>query len=188
MAIALSPDRQTIAIDLQGGLWTLPIKGGAARAHHRRVLRRAAAGVVAGRQDHRVPGLPRRHVAHLDRRGRRHESDGGHLGSVRRSRAALVAGRRAHRVLVRSQRQLRHLDARREDPAGDAGDQGSGERLHADAGRPTARRSRSSRIARRRPASTPIAPGGAERLLVERRRAPSARRRGRPTAKTSSTA
>jgi Tol biopolymer transport system component len=31
MALALSPDRQTIAIDLQGGLWTLPIKGGAAK-------------------------------------------------------------------------------------------------------------------------------------------------------------
>lgn len=30
MAIALSPDRQTVAIDLQGGLWTLPIGGGAA--------------------------------------------------------------------------------------------------------------------------------------------------------------
>jgi Tol biopolymer transport system component len=30
MAIALSPDRQTIALDLQGGLWTLPVRGGAA--------------------------------------------------------------------------------------------------------------------------------------------------------------
>jgi Tol biopolymer transport system component len=31
MAIALSPDKQTIAIDLQGGLWTMPVKGGAAK-------------------------------------------------------------------------------------------------------------------------------------------------------------
>jgi len=31
MAMALSPDKQTIAIDLQGGLWTLPIAGGTAR-------------------------------------------------------------------------------------------------------------------------------------------------------------
>jgi Tol biopolymer transport system component/imidazolonepropionase-like amidohydrolase len=31
MAIALSPDRQTIAMDLQGGLWTLPVAGGTAR-------------------------------------------------------------------------------------------------------------------------------------------------------------
>src|SRR5687768_7291166 len=31
MAIALSPDRQTIAMDLQGGLWTVPVHGGAAR-------------------------------------------------------------------------------------------------------------------------------------------------------------
>src|SRR5262245_33710651 len=31
MAIALSPDKRTVAIDLQGGLWTVPIAGGAAR-------------------------------------------------------------------------------------------------------------------------------------------------------------
>jgi Tol biopolymer transport system component len=31
MAVALSPDRQTLAIDLQGSLWTLPIAGGAAK-------------------------------------------------------------------------------------------------------------------------------------------------------------
>jgi Tol biopolymer transport system component len=30
MAIAVSPDRQTIVLDLQGGLWTLPIGGGTA--------------------------------------------------------------------------------------------------------------------------------------------------------------
>ena len=31
MAIALSPDKQTIVLDLQGGLWTMPVKGGAAK-------------------------------------------------------------------------------------------------------------------------------------------------------------
>jgi Tol biopolymer transport system component len=31
MAIALSPDHQTIVMDLQGGLWTLPVRGGVAK-------------------------------------------------------------------------------------------------------------------------------------------------------------
>src|SRR5678815_5502587 len=31
MAVAVSPDRSTLVIDLQGGLWTLPVGGGTAK-------------------------------------------------------------------------------------------------------------------------------------------------------------
>ena len=31
MAVAVSPDGQTLAIDLQGGIWVVPARGGAAK-------------------------------------------------------------------------------------------------------------------------------------------------------------
>ena len=187
MALALSPDRQTMAIDLQGGLWTVPIKGGAAKR------------IIDEYDDARQPswspdGRSIAFQAYRDGTWRiwtvgagRHGCGGDHLRTVRRSRAALVAGWHAHRVLVRSQRQLRHLGARRERPAGDAGDEASCERLHAHMVARWQRdrvRVESHAVARRLRDDSGRS-GAAPRRSRGR---PSARRRGRRTAKTSSTA
>ena len=112
MAIALSPDKTRVRHRSAGRTVGAADRRRHGDAHHRRIRRRAPAGVVAGREDDRVPELSRRHVAHLDGGRRRLGSEGGDQRPVRRSRAALVARRIADRVLVGSQRQLRRLGAR----------------------------------------------------------------------------
>ena len=109
MAAAVSPDRRSIAIDLLGGLWVLPDPRRRGEAHHARAPRSAAADLVARQPVDRLPGLRRRHVAHLrDRRATAATRKAITQRRVRRSRAGLVARRIAHRVLVGSLR--RHLD------------------------------------------------------------------------------
>ena len=58
MSLALSPDRRTLALDIQGTLWTLPVEGGDGECHHGLPGRRSPAFVVAGRPAHRLPVLP----------------------------------------------------------------------------------------------------------------------------------
>ena len=100
MSVAISPDGRTLAIDLQGSIWTLPAAGGAAQritdvfddarqpawspdGKHDRLLRATAtAATTSGRSS---PD------------GKAAEAD---LGPVRRSRAGVVARRHARRVFV----------------------------------------------------------------------------------------
>ena len=47
MAAAASPDRRSIAIDLLGGIWIIPINGGEAQPDHAGIARGPAAHLVA---------------------------------------------------------------------------------------------------------------------------------------------
>ncbi len=136
MSVAISPDGRTLATDMQGSIWTVPVAGGAMTAHHRRLQRRAPAAVVAGRPHHRVLRLSRRRLRHLGDQPRRLQSAQADVGHVRRSRADLLARRHPHRLLVRSRQparqRLQHLDARSAQRRAQADYQGPERRLHAD--------------------------------------------------------
>ncbi len=114
MSVGVSPDGRTLAIDLQGSIWTVPSGGGRGHAHHRPLQRRPSAQLVARRQVDRLLRLPRRRLRPLGGRAGRIESAQAHLGRVRRSRAGLVARRHARRVLVGPRQsagqRLQHLD------------------------------------------------------------------------------
>ena len=62
MSVAVSPDGRTLAVDLQGSIWTLPPRGGQATATHRSLQRRPPARLVAGRQVDHVLFLCRRRL------------------------------------------------------------------------------------------------------------------------------
>ena len=118
MAAAASPDRRSIAIDLLGGIWILPVRGGDAHRITPELLEARQPDLVSRRPIDRVPGLRRWRVAHLCDCARRRRGEGDHQRRVRRSRARLVARRIAHRVLLRSLRRHHdHLGGRRSPPA-----------------------------------------------------------------------
>ena len=117
MSVAISPDGRTLAIDLQGSIWTMPAVGRRDDAHHRRLRRRAPADVVA----RRTSGSRSSRIATAATTSGRSTPDGtepaeADLGAVRRSRADLVARRHAPRLLVGSRQparqRLQHLDPR----------------------------------------------------------------------------
>ena len=135
MSVAVSPDGRTLAVDLQGSIWTLPAAGG------------AATRITDVFNDARQPAWSPdgKWIAFFAYR------DGGYdiwaiapdgtqaaqadLGPVRRSRAGLVARRHAPRLLVRSRQparqRLQHLDPRHAQRRAAAADEGAVGRLHA---------------------------------------------------------
>ncbi len=87
--------------------------------------------MVARRPAHRLSGLSRQHLEHLDDESRRLRAAAGNVGPVRRSRAALVARRPPPRVFVGPQRHLRRLDAHARHPGRAADHRGGGQRVRA---------------------------------------------------------
>ncbi len=135
MSVGVSPDGRTLAIDMQGSIWTLPVVRRRGQADHRSLQRRAPADLVARRQVDHLLRLPRRRLRHLGDRAGRIESAQADVGTVRRSRTDLVARRHPRRLLVRSRRsarqRLQHLDAGRPQRRAETADEGSRRRFHA---------------------------------------------------------
>ena len=72
MSVAVSPDGRTLAIDLQGSIWTMPAAGGAATRITDIFNDARQPIVVARRQVDRLLRLSRRRLRHLGDRARRH--------------------------------------------------------------------------------------------------------------------
>ena len=144
MSVAVSPDGRTLAIDLQGSIWTVPAAGGAA-------TRITDLFNDARQPDWSPDGKSIAFFAYRDGgydlwaiAPDGSQSAQAHLGRVRRSRAGLVARRHARRVLVGPRQsagqRLQHLDARHRATASFRQmTKDAVRRLHADAGRPTTR-------------------------------------------------
>ena len=178
MSVAVSPDGRTLAIDLQGSIWTLPAAGG------------TATRITDVFNDARQPAWSPdgRTIAFFAYRdggydlwaivARRIEPAQAHRGRLRRSRAGVVARRIAHRVLVRSRQparqRLQHLGARAGQRRAAPADDAIRPRTRCRAGRPTTPTSRSCRPA--------TASGTCGRC--RRKAAPSARWPRRPAAST----
>ena len=192
MSVGVSPDGRTLAVDLQGSIWTLPAAGG------------AATRITDIFNDARQPAWSPdgKWIAFFAYR------DGGYdiwaiapdgtnqhkltWGAVRRSRAGLVARRHARRLLVRSRQparqRLQHLDARRPQRRAPQLTKDALRRLHAVV--VAGRQGDCLRVGARRTGSRSgrsTSADGAERKVVDRRAAASTRRRGAAADKSSTT-
>ena len=113
MAAAASPDRRSIAIDLLGGIWILPFRGGEAKRITPELLEARQPTWSPDSQSIAFQGYDDGawHIYVIPRDGG--EAKAITSGPVRRSRAGLVARRIAHRVLVGSLRRHHHHLGRR---------------------------------------------------------------------------
>ena len=114
MSVAVSPDGRTLAIDLQGSIWTIPASGGAATRitdifNDARQPAWSPDGKTIAFFAYRDGGYDLWAIAPDGI-----ESAQADVGRVRRSRAGLVARRHARRILVRPRQsagqRLQHLD------------------------------------------------------------------------------
>jgi len=80
MSLDVSPDGKTIAFDLLGDIYTLPIEGGAAKRIVGRDVVRKSAEILARREDHRIPQRPQWRGKLVACRRRRLESATGDEG------------------------------------------------------------------------------------------------------------
>ena len=136
MSVAVSPDGKTLAIDMQGSIWTLPATGGTAKRitdlfNDARQPIWSPDGKSITYFGYRDGGYDVWAIAP----GRDAPAQGD-LGDVRRSRAGLLARRNQDRFFFRSRKparqQLQHLGAGSQDGRIQTVDHKSSRRLHAE--------------------------------------------------------